>query len=55
MTSKFLKVKCNDCQTEKVTFSHPGSDVTCQVCGAKLLEPQGGKGRLLGELVEALE
>lgn len=55
MASQFLKIKCNDCATEKVTFSHPASVVTCQVCGAKLVEPAGGKGKLLGELVEVME
>ena len=55
MASSFVKIKCNDCETEKVTFSHPATEVSCQVCGAKLMESRGGKGKLLGELVEALE
>ena len=54
-TSRFLKVKCPDCQSEQVTFNRVTVRVNCQVCGATLVEPTGGLARLKGEVVEQLE
>lgn len=55
MSSNFLKVKCTDCSNEMVTFSHPASTATCQVCGATIMESAAGKGKLQAELLEVLE
>ena len=49
--SKFLKVKCPDCQSEQVTFNRATIKVHCQVCGATLSEPTGGVAVLKGEVV----
>lgn len=49
--SKFLKVKCPDCQSEQVTFNRATVKVHCQVCGATLVEPSGGLAVLKGEVV----
>jgi len=46
--SKFLKVKCPDCNNEQVIFSHPSTIVHCNVCGRVLAEPTGGKGKIYG-------
>jgi small subunit ribosomal protein S27e len=54
-TSRFLKVKCPDCNSEQVTFNRATVRVNCQVCGATLLEPTGGLARIKGEVVEELE
>lgn len=49
--SQFLRVKCADCSNEQVVFDRPSSDVNCQVCGATLVRPTGGKGAVRGEVV----
>jgi small subunit ribosomal protein S27e len=54
-TSKFLKVKCPDCNSEQVTFDRATVRVNCQVCGATLVEPSGGLAKVKGEVVDRLE
>lgn len=49
--SKFLKVRCPDCEHEQIIFSHPSMVVKCQVCGRVLAEPTGGKGRIYALIV----
>ena len=53
--ANFIKVKCNDCGNDQVTFSKPSSVVNCQVCGATLVKPKGGKGEIVGEVVGEVE
>lgn len=48
--SHFLKVKCPDCQSEQITFDRATIKVHCQVCGATLLEPNGGLAQIKGEV-----
>ncbi len=52
--SKFLRVKCADCSNVQIVFDRPSSIVNCQVCGATLVRPTGGKGAIRGEVVGAL-
>ena len=56
--SKFIRVKCPDCGGEEsgqIIFSHPSTIVTCNVCGATLIKPKGGKGKIRGEILGVLE
>jgi len=53
--SKFVRVKCPDCGNEQMVFSHAASTVHCNVCGATLAEPTGGRANLKGEVVASLE
>ena len=56
--SIFLRVRCQDCGGEEhgqVVFSHPSNLVTCNVCGATLVKPTGGKGKVRGEILGVLE
>lgn len=53
--SSFIKVKCPDCGNEQVTFNKTNQTVVCNICGAVLLEPSGGKAILKASLVEKLE
>ncbi|MCS7121870.1 MAG: 30S ribosomal protein S27e [Archaeoglobaceae archaeon] len=53
--SKFLKVRCPDCENEQVIFSHPSTIVKCLVCGRTLATPTGGKGDIKVEIVSVLE
>ena len=53
--TKFLRVKCPDCENVQVIFSHPSTVVKCLVCGRTLAIPTGGKGEILAEILEVLE
>jgi len=53
--SKFLRVKCPDCGNEQLVFGQATNTVKCNVCGATLAEPTGGKAALKGEIVAELE
>jgi len=53
--SRFLKVKCNDCNNEQVIFGSASSIVVCQVCGSTLAKPTGGKGIIKTQILEVLE
>lgn len=52
--SKFLNVKCPDCSNEQVIFNKVATEVKCQVCGATLARPRGGKADIRGEVTEVL-
>jgi small subunit ribosomal protein S27e len=53
--SRFLKVKCNDCENEQVIFGCASTLVSCLVCGRTLAEPTGGKAFIKTQIVEVLE
>jgi len=53
--SRFLRVKCPDCGNEQIIFNHSTSVVKCNVCGATLAEPSGGKVSIKGEVVASLD
>ncbi|MDD4652405.1 MAG: 30S ribosomal protein S27e [Methanothrix sp.] len=55
LPSKFVKVKCNDCENEQVIFAHASTVVKCLVCGRTLAEPTGGKADIKTTIVEVLE
>lgn len=55
VTTKFLKVKCKDCENEQVVFSKAATRVSCNVCGASLAEPRGGTAIFNGEIVAELQ
>ncbi len=52
--SSFIKVKCPDCGNEQITFSKATTRVKCNVCGATLVEPSGGKAIIKGGVIEEL-
>jgi small subunit ribosomal protein S27e len=53
--SKFIKVKCNDCQNEQIIFSNATTRVDCTVCGRTIAEPRGGKAVIKTEIVEVMD
>jgi small subunit ribosomal protein S27e len=53
--SKFLRVKCPDCGNEQVVFGNATNVIKCNICGAVLAEPTGGKANIKGEILAALE
>src|SRR5207244_3192902 len=54
-TSRFLRVKCEDCGNEQIVFDRAASTVLCQVCGATVAKPTGGKAVVRGEILGVLE
>lgn len=53
-SSNFLKVKCTKCGNEQVVFDRAAVQVKCNVCEDVLLEPQGGKAKIKGEVTQVL-
>jgi small subunit ribosomal protein S27e len=53
--SNFIKVKCPECGNEQITFNKSNLTVVCNICGAVLLKPSGGKAILVASAVETLE
>ena len=53
--SKFIKVRCADCDNEQVVFDKASSPVSCHICGAKLATPAGGKAIIKGKILETIE
>ena len=51
--SKFLKVKCNDCDSEQVVFNKTNQQVNCPVCGSTLAVNTGGKAKIKGKIVNS--
>ncbi|MCS7096263.1 MAG: 30S ribosomal protein S27e [Candidatus Bathyarchaeota archaeon] len=52
--SRFLRIKCLKCGNEQIIFSHATNMVNCNVCGAELAVPSGGKADIKGEVIEVL-
>jgi len=50
-----LRVKCPKCGNEQVVFDSAANKVNCNVCGAELAEPSGGKAKVKGEIVAVFE
>lgn len=53
--SKFIKVRCKDCENEQVLFDKASTIVSCHICGAKLAIPNGGKAKIKAEVLESIE
>jgi small subunit ribosomal protein S27e len=53
--SRFIKVRCKDCENEQVLFDKAATPVSCHICGSKLAIPQGGKAKIKGEVLEQIE
>ena len=52
--SNFLKVKCTKCGNEQVVFDRAAVQVKCEKCDDVLLEAQGGKAIVKGEVTQVL-
>ena len=53
--SRFIKVRCNDCENEQVLFDKASTIVSCHICGSKLAIPAGGKAKIKGKVLETIE
>ncbi|WGI17106.1 30S ribosomal protein S27e [Methanonatronarchaeum sp. AMET-Sl] len=53
--SKFIKVKCKDCENQQVIFNKVSNDVECRICGRTLAIPTGGLAELKSKVVEEVD
>ena len=55
--SKFLRVKCPECEHEMIIFNHAKTLITCQGadCEHVIAEPAGGKAFIEAEILEELD
>lgn len=53
--SKFIKVRCRDCENEQVLYNKASTEVSCHICGSKLATPTGGKAKIKAEILEVIE
>ena len=53
--SKFIKVRCNDCENEQAVFDKASTTIHCHICGSKLAVPCGGKAKIKGKILEIVE
>lgn len=53
--SKFVKVKCPDCENEQIIFDRACTQIDCIVCGSNLATPAGGKAQIKAEIISELE
>ena len=53
-TSKFIKVRCPKCKNEQIVFGKTSTQVNCLVCGKRLADAAGGKGKIKGRVLEVL-
>jgi len=53
--SKFIKVRCNDCENEQAIFDKACTTIHCHICGSKLAIPGGGKAKIKGKILEVVE
>ncbi|OQS54663.1 RPS27D [Ecytonucleospora hepatopenaei] len=44
--SYFMHLKCKDCETTTIGFSHSQTPIKCKLCSALILKPTGGKAKL---------
>lgn len=53
--SKFLKVRCQDCENEQILFSKASTPIECNICGRTLAEPTGGKSEIKTKVVSRVD
>ncbi len=44
--SRFIRIKCLECENEQVIFSHASTEIKCMKCQKILARPTGGRARL---------
>jgi small subunit ribosomal protein S27e len=54
-SSKFLKVKCKECNEENIVYSHASTKIACNSCGNTISEPTGSKAKINGKISGSAE
>ena len=53
--SRFVLVKCPDCENEQVIFDRVSTTVHCLMCGRVLARPTGGKALIEGKILKVFD
>ena len=53
--SKFVEIKCPDCNNKQILFVKCATKVQCQACGSTLATPTGGKAKVKAEIVGVVD
>ncbi|MHA1896769.1 MAG: 30S ribosomal protein S27e [Promethearchaeota archaeon] len=52
--SRFLKIQCLNCASTQIVFGCASTEVRCHSCQKVLIQPTGGKARILTKISEVL-
>ena len=53
--SAFLNIQCSKCGENNIIYSHTTSNIYCKSCHELLAERTGGKAKINGNLISALD
>lgn len=54
--SKFLRIRCKVCGNEQTIFDHATFPTRCLICGTQLVQPTGGKTKIINaEVTKVLD
>jgi small subunit ribosomal protein S27e len=53
--SAFLNIQCSKCGENNIIYSHTTSNIYCKSCHELLAERSGGKAKINGNLISALD
>jgi small subunit ribosomal protein S27e len=53
--SAFLNIQCSKCEETNIIYSHTTSNIFCKSCNELLAERSGGKAKINGNLISALD
>ncbi|RLF08215.1 MAG: 30S ribosomal protein S27e [Thermoprotei archaeon] len=53
--SRFVLVKCPDCENEQIIFDRASTVVHCLMCGRVLARPTGGKAVFEGKVLKTFD
>ncbi len=54
-SSRFLKVKCSDCEHEQVVYGCAATPVACEVCNKTIVKPAAGKATVTTHILAVLD
>lgn len=53
--SVFLNIQCSKCEANSIIYSHTTSNIYCKSCNELLAEKSGGKAKINGNIISALD
>ena len=54
-SSRFNRVKCNECGEQQVVYTHVTTAITCNSCGNVIAEPTGSLAKVNGTVSGSAE
>jgi small subunit ribosomal protein S27e len=53
--SRFLKIKCPRCNSQKIVFGKASTVVKCDKCNKLLIQPGGGKAKIKAKIKKIMQ